>query len=179
MPDLASSGYARLANVPADAVAGDAWHPPRLPRRQVVASLIAELVLRAGGMRFEAERLHDDRTDHRRPYWFDGVEWSRPAAHGGVQTISADGSTLGGRLSDGRDLRDIMTGQDVDAAFLTPAENLRLCALEDGVRRVDRELADVRGAIEGLRRVVPDGRAIAQAIDLDILAGRLAEAGAR
>lgn len=58
-----------------------------------------------------------------------------------------------------------------------PALDLRLSAIEESLRRIGGELADVRARLEA--KAAPDGAALAQAIDLDILAGRLAEAGAR
>ncbi|BBK37718.1 hypothetical protein STAQ_27960 [Allostella sp. ATCC 35155] len=58
-----------------------------------------------------------------------------------------------------------------------PALDLRLSAIEESLRRLGGELADVRCQIE--TKAAADGATLAQAIDLDILAGRMAEAGAR
>lgn len=59
-----------------------------------------------------------------------------------------------------------------------PTLDLRLSAIEESLRRLGGELADVRARLE-TKAAAPDGAAIAQAIDVDILAGRMAEAGAR
>jgi hypothetical protein len=58
-----------------------------------------------------------------------------------------------------------------------PALDLRLSAIEASLRRIDGELADVRSKIEA--KAPADGAAIAQAIDIEILHGRMAEAAAR
>lgn len=64
--------------------------------------------------------------------------------------------------------------------MLDPALDLRLSAIEAGQQRFDAELARMRGELEEIKaRPGADGRALAAAVDIDELQGRMAEAAAR
>lgn len=88
--------HVRLHDVPEGAKVGDTWSTPKPSLWSRSWMRVAEVALRIGGKVYRADDIAHERTDHRFPYEFDGVEWVRTSRHSGrVQYISRDGCHIG------------------------------------------------------------------------------------